>query len=844
MINKIIFFVTEESKFIAKMFIDLLDLIDLQCEIRSELISQDFLQKYSKIPLKKQPILFFLYNKEEYQILQTLDLPNEKYIIYLSDEIELNSNVEDNSLAILTPLEKEYHHSKYFCCPYPLQVPPSKYLFDICFIGKKEFSHKVDPSLFKIVKPKENYPHFFSNSKFIVFIEKDDYLINSALSLNPSIIYSLFEHPFCKFIDNISQLPFNDYTSEKKINNISNFTILQLCANLFNIESDFTIIKDFAIKYKYHEINHCINDIKNNMKVQHRFNCFYNIPVIENILIDEFGFNTLYESVLIEMRPLPHLFFLLKNTILKLPSSWNHTVVCGNKNIEMITSMCNTICKNINSKIKIINLEIDNLTRDDYCHLLCSSSFWERFEGEKILLYQEDTCIFHGKIEPFLKYDYIGAPWTKLQDDNSYHVGNGGFSLRSKSKMIEVIKRIHFNDLTYGKSTHNYMKTSGLGVPPEDVYFSKALIDLKIGKVAKYEEAQKFSQESIQGNNPFGGHNFWLANKNLKVFKQLKLYDDKYFKSVKHRGGWKQIMENLFNKKIISEDPFDEKILFLDIVSKYFLWDKQSKIIEKPWIGVIHIVSNTPSYLHNICIFKLFDNQIFKSSLLFCKCLIVLSQDLKNFILKTFSISIPIYVLMHPIETIKEDPEKIFNFLKFKEQSKNLSVVQLGQQLRYVTSIYKLDTSFKKIWLPGRSDSDYISNLLSCECNSLDINITDSQKENVEIKYISSFEEYDQLISNNIIFIHLINASANNAILELLVRNIPFFVNRLPAVEEYLGAFYPMYFENLEEIEKILNDKEKLFSLYEETNEYLKKIDKNKFSLENFNSELLKIVNN
>ena len=113
------------------------------------------------------------------------------------------------------------------------------------------------------------------------------------------------------------------------------------------------------------------------------------------------------------------------------------------------------------------------------------------------LLYQEDTCIFHGIIEPFLKYDYIGAPWSKTQDDNKYHVGNGGFSLRSKSKMVEVIKRIHFNDLTYGKSTQNYMKTSGLGVPPEDVYFSKALIDLKIGKVAKYEEAQKFSQESI-----------------------------------------------------------------------------------------------------------------------------------------------------------------------------------------------------------------------------------------------------------------------------------------------------------------------------------------------------------
>ena len=57
-----------------------------------------------------------------------------------------------------------------------------------------------------------------------------------------------------------------------------------------------------------------------------------------------------------------------------------------------------------------------------------------------------------NKIEDFLKYDYVGAPWIHLPNMNG---GNGGFSLRKKSKMLEIISKNKYNNEN------------------EDVYFSK-----------------------------------------------------------------------------------------------------------------------------------------------------------------------------------------------------------------------------------------------------------------------------------------------------------------------------------------------------------------------------------
>ena len=115
------------------------------------------------------------------------------------------------------------------------------------------------------------------------------------------------------------------------------------------------------------------------------------------------------------------------------------------------------MCAKISENIKVIKLNYDNLTTSTYSVLLASTDFWNKLTGDKILLYQEDTCIFKSNIEDFLDYDYVGAPWPKEQNDNSLLVGNGGFSLRSKKAMIDVINSISLLDTKYNSSTVEYL---------------------------------------------------------------------------------------------------------------------------------------------------------------------------------------------------------------------------------------------------------------------------------------------------------------------------------------------------------------------------------------------------
>jgi glycosyltransferase involved in cell wall biosynthesis len=66
--------------------------------------------------------------------------------------------------------------------------------------------------------------------------------------------------------------------------------------------------------------------------------------------------------------------------------------------------------------------------------------------------------------------------------------------------------------------------------------------------------------------------------------------------------------------------------------------------------------------------------------------------------------------------------------------------------------------------------------------------------------------EYDTLLQKSVVFLDLIDSSANNAILECLARGTPLLVNRLPAVEEYLGQNYPLFYNYLDEAaEKLKN---------------------------------------
>ena len=111
------------------------------------------------------------------------------------------------------------------------------------------------------------------------------------------------------------------------------------------------------------------------------------------------------------------------------------------------------------------------------------------------------------------------------------------------------------------------------------------------------------------------------------------------------------------------------------------------------------------------------------------------------------------------------------------------------------------------------------------------LEIEDSFLENTETRSSLSNEEYDALLSENIIFLDLYDSSANNAVIECLARGTPLLVNPLPAVVEYLGEKYPLYFDSLEEAaEKALD-----FDLLEKSHLYLLEHDiRKKLSQEYF----------
>jgi hypothetical protein len=573
------------------------------------------------------------------------------------------------------------------------------------------------------------------------------------------------------------------------------------------IENDyFNKIQEYS-----HLINKKTTDIIDNKKEEFRDFCYKYTNYIRLLKLPIISTENEYEASLIEFRILPHLEFLIRNCIFKLGKKWSQTIVCGNLNYEYIK----TIVKLIDRNIKIIKLNYDNVTQEEYSNLLLTKCFWENFIGEKILLYQEDSCMFKSNIDYFISWDYIGAPWPKEYKINLHSVGNGGFSLRSKSIMIKCIDHIN-EKIELCDTVKKYMKQNNLITPPEDVHFTLIMEKYSLGKIADYETALTFSSESLS-NESFGGHQFWMNNLNWKdlIYKNIvKQVKPKYALDLEHRGGWKSIINYAINNNIYNNYS---QIVFYDIVEKNFIWesdiDKQLK-----WFGIIHCTDKTPPYLNIININSLFNNYSpFMENIHNCLGLIVLAPNVYDFIynkLVNLNIKVNIYLLKHPIDDEISIPK--FNYDTFLSNT-DKSIIQIGQQLRKVTSIYLLKTTYKKLWLTGTKNFKKIEQLFNYEVSYL--NLKNIKINDVPFKYTETFKEYDELLSKNIIFIDLFDTAANNVVLECIIRATPLLIPKIPGSVFYLGENYPMYFNNLEEIPSLLTNENIL-----NTHNYLKNV--------------------
>lgn len=90
-------------------------------------------------------------------------------------------------------------------------------------------------------------------------------------------------------------------------------------------------------------------------------------------------------------------------------------------------------------------------------------------------------------------------------------------------------------------------------------------------------------------------------------------------------------------------------------------------------------------------------------------------------------------------------------------------------------------------------------------------------------------QEYDELLSTNIVFLYLIDAGAVNTVLECIVRNTPVVVNRIPPMVDLLGEGYPLFYDSLDQVPELVNA-ENIAAAFD----HLANMDKTKFSIDTF----------
>ena len=192
--------------------------------------------------------------------------------------------------------------------------------------------------------------------------------------------------------------------------------------------------------------------------------------------------------LLIEPRKHRAIPFLIKNALDNLDEIWSLQICHGTENLEWLREILEREeFRKYLPRIQLRNLGVPDLPNAIiYSNIVASRQFIEAIPTETFLIMQTDSMIcpqYRRLIHKFLKYDYVGAPWPW----DWLQVGNGGFSLRKRSKMLEILDRV-------GELNEAY----------EDHFFAKYAL-----YKPSAEEAREFSIEQVYHHRSFGVHKVW-----------------------------------------------------------------------------------------------------------------------------------------------------------------------------------------------------------------------------------------------------------------------------------------------------------------------------------------------
>jgi hypothetical protein len=246
-----------------------------------------------------------------------------------------------------------------------------------------------------------------------------------------------------------------------------------------------------------------------------------------------------------------------------------------------------------------------------------------------------------------------------------------------------------------------------------------------------------------------------------------------------------------------------------------------------PWIGFIHVPPLVPFWFqYEQSNSQIFSTKAWQQSMATCRGIFTMSDYHRKSIESILNPRFPISVLRHPTEF----PSLKFTIEKYRSNPKK-RLIQIGWWLRKLNAIHRLRLHGLTPTLLGKSDwSKSIITYAERRYYSLG-NIAGAET----LDFVDN-DRYDELLSENIVFIDFYDTSANNAVIECIARSTPIAVCRHPAVEEYLGVDYPLFYSCYADLNGMLNDEGRLAV----TSEYLRQPEiKDALKLEVFRNEFL-----
>ena len=326
---------------------------------------------------------------------------------------------------------------------------------------------------------------------------------------------------------------------------------------------------------------------------------------------------------------------------------------------------------------------------------------------------------------------------------------------------------------------------------------------------------------------------------------RINCYRQKTFSN--HRSGWSYALnalkplhnsqgilldgfiENNFAWKYVDESRRSDDVLQKMKIEGTFssLATSEEKGIvpyKEPWVGFLHNPQNMPKWFHyQESPQSIFSKTIWQESLEHCTGLFTFSEYHAQWLRQ--ETGLPVSCLIHPTEI----PDLQFDFERFIKNPYK-KIIQVGWWLRKIQSIYLLPIhknnphGYEKIRLVPKffhNADAYLETLMEKEREHA--NVTVDSTDILSTRKISHVpdQDYDEFLSKNIVFIELYDANANNAVVECIARTTPLLINPLPAVKEYLGNEYPLYYDTLEEAAEKALDLPLIFK----THQYLKSLE-------------------